>query len=287
MRTTGEFFIHKYIIQFEKFNEPIYLLPIGDVHKSSPMHSQTHWQDTLRWAEKKPRCYILGMGDYNDFGSTSERLILGDKHLHDSSARTIEGLHLKQCLDFAKDLEFAKGRIVGMLGGNHYGEFQNGTNTDQKICELLECKYLGVNGFIRIAFRPRGRTNTTLAIDIFAHHGRGGGRTQGGSMNPVEQMARTAEADIYLMGDNHQKAVSHISRLRLSEGGGNMRVTHRKVLLARTGSFLKGYEEGCKSYIVDGLLNPSDIGVVKIELTPRRMRENGDERIWMDIHASI
>lgn len=287
MRTQGDFFTHSFEIPFDKYGEPIYLIPFGDVHKSSPMHAKEKWQEMLDWAKTKKRCYFLGMGDYNDLASTSERFILNDKALHESTVKTLEQLYLQHCLDFAKDIKFMKGRLIGMLGGNHYGVFQNGVTTDQKLCELMGCKYLGVNGFIRLQFVSATPHKNRIAVDIFAHHGRGGGRTQGGSMNPVEQMARTAEADIYLMGDNHQKAISHISRLRLVSGRGSIRVGHRKVLLARTGSFLKGFEEGCQSYVVDGLMNPSDIGVVKIELTPKRNQENDDDVHSIDIHASI
>jgi hypothetical protein len=287
MRTQGDFYTHKFEIPFDKFNEPIYLIPFGDVHKSSPMHAKDKWVEMLAWARTKKRCYFLGMGDYNDLASTSERFILNDKALHESTVKTLEQLYLQHCMDFANDVSFMKGRIIGMLGGNHYGVFQNGTTTDQKLCELLGCKYLGVNGFVRLMFSQTTQRNTRLAVDIFAHHGKGGGSTQGGSMNPVEQMARRAEADIYLMGDNHQKAISHISRLRLVQGGGSIRVGHRKVLLARTGSFLKGYEEGCASYIVDAALNPSDLGVVKIELTPKRECKGDEDNVSIDIHASI
>lgn len=288
MRTTGEFHTVRYEIEFEKYDEPIYLLPFGDVHKSSPMHHSERWKEFLEWAHTKKRAFFLGMGDYDDLASTSERRLLLDPDLHESTVQTLEELYLNNCKRFARDVEFMKGRLIGLLGGNHYGQFQNGTTTDQKLCELLSCRWLGVNAFIRLSFHNRKRgTKTRTSVDIWAHHGRGGATTVGGSMNPVERMAHTAEADIYLMGDNHQKGAVTKSRLKLRDGRGGLNLSQRKVILARTGSFLKGYEQGCKSYIVDGAMTPTDLGVVKIELTPRRTREGGVESEYVDIHASI
>ena len=286
MRTTGIFTVHRFEIEYDEVNKPIYLIPFGDVHKTSPMHHAERWAEFLYWARSKKRAYFLGMGDYDDLGSTSERNILADRALHESTVMTLEDLYLNNTKRFAKDIAFMRGRLIGLLGGNHYGEFQNGMTTDHKLCELLDCKYLGVSSFIRLSFRPKTKHTGFSAIDIFAHHGRGGGRTAGASMNPVYQMADIAEADIYLMGDNHQKAINHKSRLRLNSGP-NLRLSHRKILCARTGSFLKGYEENCKSYLVDGAFNPTDLGVVKIELTPRREYKDKSEFHYVDIHASI
>jgi hypothetical protein len=291
MRTTGIFTTHNYPIFFDKYGEPIYIIPFGDVHKSSPMHCRDRWKEFLDWAKTKKRAYFIGMGDYDDLASTSERELLTNKKLHESSFKTLEQLYLDNTKKFARDIEFMRGRLIGLLGGNHYGEFQNGTNTDQKLCELLGCRYLGSNSFIRLQFQQNNKHQTRMAVDIFAHHGRGGGRTAGGSMNPVQQMGKIAEADIYLMGDNHQRGVIHESKLRLTQGCGKLKLVQRKILLARTGSFLKGYEENEASYIVDAGLPPTDLGVVKIELTPRRERTHNDgvdnEDYRIDIHASI
>lgn len=288
MRTRGDFTIHHYNIEYDNFNEPIYLLPFGDIHKSSPMHHAEKWKEYLDWARLKPRAYFLGMGDYDDLGSTSERLVLGDPSLHDSTIKTLEELYMNNVAKFVTDIDFMKPRLIGLMGGNHYGQFKDGSSTDQRMCQYLGCKYLGVNTFVRLSFIKNGASEKRCTLDIFAHHGRGGGRTAGASMNPVHAMANVAEADIYLMGDNHQKAVDHGERLRLvTSHTRGVALTHRKQLYARTGSYLKGYEENEESYIVDALLPPSDLGSIKIELTPKRIQKDGEDRVIVDIHASI
>ena len=61
----------------------------------------------------------------------------------------------------------------------------------------------------------------------------------------------------------------------------------RRILLCRTGSFLKGYIPDKVSYVVKSLLSPADLGTVKIEITPRREKSEGKERQYLDLHASI
>lgn len=288
MQTTGIFHTHTLEIPYFKYNEPIYLIPFGDVHRSSPLCDVERWEEFLGWAKTKPRCYFLGMGDYDDLGSTSERSILGSEHLHESTVQTLEGLYLKHTKRFCKEIEFMRGRLIGLMEGNHYGQFQNGTTTTQKMAELMGCKYLGVSTFIRLQLVPKGREKAgRAAVDLWAHHGKGAARLVGGSLNRVEQMLEAAECDIALMGHDHKKSIATKTRFKLSQGGGSVRLSHRKILIGRTGSFLKGYDEGKPSYIVDAAMNPTDLGVIKIEMTPKRNRTDGDDFTYIDLHGSI
>lgn len=282
MQTTGVFVPYYYQVRAGKSGEPIYLIPFGDVHRFAPLHSEDYWNDFLSWAKQKARCYFIGMGDYMDLGSASERNILADRKFHESTVQTLEELYTDHIQRFFKDIEFMRGRIIGLIEGNHYAEFQNGTTSTQRLCELLGCKYLGVSAFIRLSIVSPGTKNRS--IDIWAHHGRGAARLIGGSLNRVQQMGEQAEADIYLMAHDHKKSVGTTSKLQLSGSGTNVKVVHRKQLYIRCGSFLRGYVDGQASYIADMCLNPTDLGVVKIEITPKAIG-HADERV--DLHASV
>lgn len=282
MYSTGIFKIHRYEILFEKYGEPIYLIPFGDVHRSSNMCHEEKWLEFCQWSAKKKRAYFLGMGDYDDLMSGSNRDIVGNRGIYDTTKKTLEDTYLWHTKRLAKEIGYMNGRIIGMLEGNHYAEFSNGTNTTQKLCELLKTTYLGVSTFIRLSFK--NKNDSPISIDIWAHHGKSGGRSVGGSLNKVFQMTEAANADIFLQGHDHKKLVSMSTKLELSQGGSyNMRLHHRKQLYCRTGSFLKGYEDNRASYIADGAMNPTDLGVVKIELTPKKE----DNHKYIDIHASI
>lgn len=283
MTTTGEFHIHKYVIEFEKYNEPIYLFPFGDVHRSAPNCDVERWLEFLDWAKHKKRAYFLGMGDLDDFASGSERLILGDKRLHDSTLTTLDGLYETHTIRFYNEIKFMGDKLIGLIEGNHYGEFQSGITTTQYLAQKMKAKYLGVSAFIRLIFKCKSRSNSS-AIDIWAHHGKGGSRKVGGSLNRVEDMLLAANADIYLMGHDHRKSCSYVPTMELKQSRKSVRLHQKKKLIGRTGSFLKGYIAGKKSYVADMALNPTDLGVLKIELTPRSVH-TGEQ--YIDIHTSI
>jgi hypothetical protein len=287
MRSTGEFQIHRYSQSFNKFNEPIYLIPFGDIHKYAPMHAEERWQEVLDWARNKPRCMFLGMGDYFDLASAKERMFFGEGRLHESTDDTLDNLAMKMVLGFAKEIKFMNGKLIGLIEGNHYWVFPNGMTSTQKLCEVLECKYLGNAAMIRLVLKPATRPSSTMKLDIIAHHGRGTSRVAGGDMRAVEQLADMTECDIALMGDNHRKGVQYKERLLLCEAGGAIRIKAKKILMARTGSFLKGYEPGKKSYVVDAAYQPTDLGLVKIELTPKRSFKDNKDEAYIDIHASV
>lgn len=287
------FTIHSYEIIYKKLNEPIYLIPFGDVHRFAPLCDERRWFEFLEWASTKPRCYFLGMGDYDDMYSGSERAGFSNVKLHESSKKSLDDYYRKRTLDMVKEIRFMKNRLIGMIEGNHHANLASGITTTQLMCEELGCPYLGVSSFIRLAFRcEETKHETRSKIDIWAHHGRGGGKTIGSSMSTVEGMEKIGDADIYLMGHDHKKSVATKSKLRLSQTGNHLKLHHKKIILARTGSFLKGYEPNEDSYVAQAALSPSDLGVVKIEMTPKRMLKNEFGRRhtdvnYIDLHGSI
>jgi hypothetical protein len=295
MQTTGIFTIHKFEIEFEKYNEPIYLFPFGDVHRDNTNCDEKHWLEFLDWAKNKPRSYFLGMGDYQDLASATERIILGNKGLHESTKDTIEGVYEIHTKRFFKEIEFMKDRLIGLIEGNHFGNFESGITTTQYLAQMLGCKYLGVSSFVRLVFYKKGNKRKSAKLDIWAHHGKGGARLVGGSLNTVERMIAAANADIYLMGHDHKKSCAYVPTMELTDGK-NIKLRKKKKLIGRTGSFLKGYVPDKKSYVADAAMNPTDLGVLKIELTPKRdvyelPKHNGkrvrEDSFYIDIHTSI
>lgn len=264
MKTSGLFETHSFKIPV-KYNKPFRLIFFGDVHRDAPSHAHEKWQEFLDYARKQKDAWFFGMGDYLDSTSTSERECLGNitEKMHETFRRDIQELQLAKCELIAKELSFMRGRIIGMLNGNHYFQFQSGINSDQKICEMLAAKYLGVCAFVRLTFdNGNGRYHTR---DIFAHHGMGASRLVGGSLNRVAQMAEGAEADIFAMGHDHKRgAVPGQTRLFLMQGKNGVRLESREPIVLRSGSFLKSFEPGKSNYNVDACRAPSSLGHVEI-----------------------
>lgn len=287
MQTTGIFTVHNFEIEFEELNEPIYLFPFGDIHRSAPLCDVERWIEFNEWAATKKNAYFLGMGDYEDFLSTSERTAIKNSGLHDSTLITLDDLAEDHIQRFYNETYYMKDKIIGYIEGNHYYQFDAGFTSTQRLAHLMGTKYLGVSSFIRLSFKKKEWERSRGCIDIWAHHGKGNGRKAGTSLNKVEDMILSANADIYLMGHDHKKSCAYVSSLELTSSKGGVKLKQKKRLLARTGSFLKGYVEDKASYVADMALNPTDLGVVKIELTPKRNRKEGDESFYIDIHTSI
>ena len=277
MQTTGLFTCPKENFTIHcRYGKPIYFVPFGDVHYASPLHAEGAFGDFLKWAENHPDAYFLGMGDYIDFISARARVALTKlkasvkTEMHENDAEeTIDSLEERaesKISKFARLLINAgmKGRIIGMLDGNHDFPFQDGTNTTQRLCQLLDTRYLGVASFLGITLDAHGRRTT---LEVWAHHGKGAARLAGGSINRVIVMQEQAEADLYCMGHDHKKSATPGVRLTRSHGKDGAVVRHREQFFIRTGSFTKAYEDGVSSYATDGNMNPTQMGVIKIILT--------------------
>lgn len=270
MRTDGLFRTHHVELKSWPMNQALTLIPWGDVHYDSPAHSEDTFDEFCERGKDARDTLFLGMGDYTDSFSTSERRIVYHRDLHESTLKREEGAQKARIHQLARKLDWMRGKCIGLLGGNHYMEFQDGTTGDQLLAQLLGCKYLGVCAAIRISFRGKGR-QTTSCVDIFAHHGRGAGQTAGGRMNSVEKLAGVADADIYLMGDNHARGALPIGdKLRLHTNANGVSLRSRTSWIARTGSFLRGYVDGESTYVVDGAMKPASLGWVEFYLTPKR-----------------
>jgi hypothetical protein len=85
------------------------------------------------------------------------------------------------------------------------------------------------------------------------------------------------------MGHNHQLQAAKASRLIIDASG----VRDAVQVMARTGSFLKGYQAGASSYVVNGLFPPATLGGAIIEIAPYRKKINGKRTIGADINITI
>lgn len=277
MKTDGLFTVATYKITIRS-GVPFRLVFWGDVHRDSPSHADGAWRDFLEYAKRLKDAHFVGMGDYLDSTSTSERKCLATADLHESTLNDLQELAASKVKLLANELSFMKGRLIGLLNGNHYFNFSDGTNSDNKLCAALDCKYLGVSAFVRLVLRPpNGGTSRTL--DVWLHHGSGGsGRLLGGSINKVDQMREHAEADVYAMGHDHKRGcVPATPRLFLDNHSAiGLRVCSRQQWLCRTGSFLASYTPGERNYNVDAGRGPCSLGHVELIITPKINAGNMD-----------
>lgn len=288
MKTSGLFCVHGHTINV-KYNRPFKIIFFGDVHRDSPDHAHGKWSEFLEYARRQKDAFFFGMGDYLDSTSTSEREMLGhiSTKMHETFRHDIEALQVAKVEKMAEELSFMRGRIIGMLNGNHYFQFQSGMNSDQLLCQKLSAKYLGVCAFVRLYFKNGGRHHSR---DIFAHHGAGAARLIGGSLNRVQQMAEGAEADIYCVSDDTEVLTSNgwkkrpeikkgdlVGAMEMSNGEFRWSVVKSKVEFDYSGNAI-----AIKTPQTDQILHPKH-RVVKRHQLRKRVGDwsfNEAEKIW-------
>lgn len=267
MRTPGVFTCHEHIIKVKSTKDPICFVPFGDVHYGAPLHARHEFARFCAWAKKQKNAVFLGMGDYTEAYSTSEREIV--RHLHESNARTDKVRMAEMCDDLYEKIEFMKGRCIGLIEGNHFGYVgSGGQTTTEYLCNRLEAPYLGTCSHIKLRIDYHG-SETTVAILV--HHGKGAGSTPGGSLNAVAKFGDVMECDIAIMGDDHHLGFWMDAKLDRKD----KEVLQKPIAYIRSGSFLKGYEHGEASYIVDRAGRPRSLGWQPAYLHLRRNKSEG------------
>jgi hypothetical protein len=287
MRTDGVFKTKQVLFPEWKAGKTMTLVPFGDIHRDSPGFSEAAWEKFLTRAKllaRKGDVLFLGMGDYLDSYSTSERMVMYGGGLHESSVKNHALTAQRKVESLAKELSFMRGKLIGFIGGNHFPILKGGISGDQHLAAMLETDYLGACCAIRITFRVHGNCRTS--VDLFVHHGKGGGTTAAGKFNAVDKLQQVCDADIFLMGDNHARGCFPAGeKLRLCDSNGRLYVKAKPSWIGRTGSFLRAYVEDEPSYVVDAALQPSNLGHIEFLITPTRDCSGGRDVGGIDIGA--
>lgn len=268
------------------------LLPIGDIQWSGcdKEVALKMLSRHIEWGVAN-NAYFIGMGDYIDFMSPTNRERLRGANLYDTSQKVIERSS-RMLVDeiYEKALKPSRGRWLGLLEGHHFSDFADGTTSDMKLCDMLETHHLGTNAVVRLLFE-RGKTQDKPAGSgsylIWAHHGNGGGQTTGASLNRIEKMIKGFEADLYLMGHDTKIAHAPIDRIEaIFPRTGAPRLLHRPKNIASTGGFMRGYVVGSRhgrvprgGYVEQGMMNPTALGGIAVKITPRWV-VHGRQQFW-------
>ena len=261
------------------------IVPIGDIQFGPDACDVERFKRHIAWAAAQPNAYFIGMGDYVDFGSPSNRATLRaliDKgELYDVVEDVVDNAAQEALEQLQEILAPTKGRWLGLLEGHHFWQFSSGGTSDTKLCEFLDAPFLGTCAFVRVGFardRKEGHYETPH-FTIWAHHGRGSGITQAAPLTKLERIVQAFDADVYLIGHHHKKAAAKMQRIvpvwgRRDTAG--HRLSHKNLIIASTGGFLRGYMAGSKrggiprgNYVEAGMMTPVALGGVVIYARPR------------------
>ena len=193
------------------YAEQIEIHVLADLHIGDSLCDFKLILERIEHIKNTPNAYCILDGDLMDTAISSS---IGDTY--GANLQPME--QLKQCV---KIFEPIKDKIMGVLPGNHENRVYKSDGLD--ITELM-CAQLGVPDkysptsallFVRFG-RDYNRHNRPQLYTIYATHGTGGGRKEGGKVNRLADLATIVDADIYICGHTHWPAVFRNSFFRVS-----------------------------------------------------------------------
>lgn len=259
---------------------PITICPLGDIQWAGEASevALTDLQAHIARCLTLPNPWFLGMGDYTDFASPSNREALRTAKLYDT-ARKVVDKRARELTDecFRRILKPTKGRWLGLLAGHHYFELRDGTTTDQYLARLLDAPFLGVCAIVQVVFRDRTHKQT---IKLYAHHGCGSSVFPHGPLNKLYRIAPAWNVDVFLMGHQTKKAVGEFDFIDPVFTSEVPHLVHSTRHLVGTGGWSKGYRAGDEegTYIERGMMTPVALGAPIIHVRP--WWGSGERREW-------
>lgn len=243
------------------------IVPLGDIQLSEDTDI-LRLVNYVNWIAKNDM-YVIGMGDYVDAHSPSNRVRLAEAlaGAYDSTINSIDVAGMKDIDTLYEIFKPLKGRVFGMIRGHHFCQFSGSKGDSTTIlAKQLDSRNLGDCAAINLNF------GAGLKATIWAHHGTGSGMTSASPMNRLEHMTKVFHANIYLMGHQHKKGVSVLPWIDFKD---NKQIGMTRYIVA-TGSFYMGYKLGSKDpwgnpaggYVEKGMLIPAALGAPLLMIRP-------------------
>lgn len=218
-----------------------------------------------------PKPLFVGMGDYIDFASPSNRERLKQARLYDTAEKVIADA-TKALVDDLYDrlLKPTKGKWGGLVEGHHHhnakiGTLSDGTATyedsDVLLSKMLKAKWLEEMGVIKLVFPGGG------VFRILAFHGSGNSVFPWGPLIRLYRLMPHFHVDLLLMGHQTKKADGEVDRLIFPDTSDE--IHHMTIKMVGTGGWSKGYINGRRTYVSAGALGPVALGQPMIHLKPR------------------
>ncbi len=272
--------------------EEILILPLGDIQYAGEGSSTAlnSLKERIQWGVDQG-AYFVGMGDYVDFASPSNRHKLAASGIYDTAHNVIAAASENLTRElFNRALKPSVNRWLGMLEGHHYYQYPAGHTTDMELCTLLKTQHLGTCAYVRLLFMDKSGGTRSGNVTLWVHHGVGSGRKAGSPLNTLNDLPIYWDADIYLIGHQSKRVAAPIHKiLPVWRGRGGPHLQNRTIWLACTGSYSKAYMEGNRhgrvprgDYVEQSMMNPAALGGIKIKVKAQWISDTGKhgERHW-------
>lgn len=195
------------------YADVIELHPLADLHIGDMCSDYKLIMERLEHIKNTPNAYCILGGDLMDTAIASS---IGDTY--GANLQPME--QLKQCV---KIFEPLKDKILAVLPGNHENRVYkaDGIDLTALMCSQLGVaeKYSATTAVLFIRFgkgAAQGHKDRRQLYTVYATHGSGGGRKEGGKVNRLADLSSIVDCDIYIHGHTHLPLVFKESFMRTS-----------------------------------------------------------------------
>ena len=254
------------IITLEDKNEPLVIIPVGDIHLGAFGTNKTYLKNTIEFIKNKKNCYMIGMGDYTDCIVPQDQKRFDISAIDPAFLPHLDNLPMAQLAEFKRMLMPIKDKIICMIPGNHEESMKKYHSLN--IMREFELDFKVPIGeymtFLRIKF-DREQFHAT-PLTFFLQHGWFAGRKVGGKINQLMDTANSYGADIYIVGHSHYLGAEVMDRVSIAAKGKTL-LKEKKVFIS-SGTFLETISLGSSGYSEKKAYPPAKIGTARIDIYP-------------------
>lgn len=210
-----------------KFDGPIVIYPISDVHYGALEHLNKEWQDFCKMINQTPNAYVILGGDLINNSVRSCSFV----NPFDEVVRPRE--QKRKMVEF---LEPIKHKILCAVSGNH--EARSAKDDDIDITYDIMAKldiedlYRPNMCFMKISLGERKYDKSPIVSYTFAvTHGAGGGIYTGATVNRNERFGNVIDGlDCLIVGHTHKGTVSKPSKIIIDRKNDKVAMSHYVVI---------------------------------------------------------
>ena len=248
------------------------ILPI-EAHFSK--RTQSNGFDAIAWhkmigrVRKDPNAYVIFVGDMIDALRPSARarraVAFAEQERRPECSESDLDHQFGLRYGIIRDLRPIAHKILAMVSGDHFYQYQDGTTSTEFIADVLKIPqvYLGERmGYVRITFE-HGKSDTHN-FDILVRHGKGGTGGLGSDIMASLKQGECFDADLHLSGHTHKTFFISRTHLWLNRMG---EIKDRIVSYARAGSLLRMFSNTDTTYSERAEYTPLTVGWPEIQIT--------------------
>ena len=241
---------------------------LGDFHLGARAVEKDRIKQTVATIEQDDNCFVMLLGDLVEAISIDDKRF--DPDAVDPDVVPIDKLFeiVSLEVDYASRLlEPIREKIVGSVAGNHEDTIykrHGGFHPTAMIAKNLGLAYRTFTtqraGWVNIVGQVQ---SSRISVPVLIHHGYGGGRTKGNTVNKLANWAsQFPDARVVGMGHMHDPNVLSLPpymRFRREK------LHEQHTLLIAAGAFMRSYPEH-RSYVEAGALPPKAMTCPHVEL---------------------